>query len=181
MKKISFIIICLSVIYAACGDKNSNTDNCPEQAMPDPAKETNFVACKIDGKVWRDAPLKIWSPPSAVLDYANTTWYPQNPTIIANRRIEKDGCDTIYDHFVLDWRYNKIGENKIHMGSFTQHNTKYKSEGYYRIDLTRPYTLKVTSWDSTKYAIQGTFSFTLRGDKTNDTLSVTEGVFKIGQ
>jgi hypothetical protein len=180
MKKIFFIITCLSIIYTACGDKNSNTDNCPDQAMPDPEKETNFVACKIDGKAWRDAPLKWWSLPSVELEYANTPWYPQNPTISATKRIESE-CDTIYDFLVIDWRYNKIGENTIDFGNFTQYRTTYKIERGYKIDLSKPYSLKVTSFDSLKNSIQGTFFFTLKGDKTTDTLSVTEGIFKIGQ
>jgi hypothetical protein len=181
MKKISFIIICLSVIYAACGDKNSNTDNCPDQAMPDPEKETNFVACKIDGKVWRDAPLKWWSPPSAVLDYANLPWCPQCATIIADRRIEESGCDTLYDHFVIDWSNNKIGENTIDFVSFRQHETKYKTEHDYGIDKTKPYKVEVTLWDSTKNKIEGNFFFTLKGKNKDESLNVTEGIFKIGQ
>ncbi len=167
MKTLTYSFLLL--LFLACNKK----EDCPAQKMPIKG-DFNFVACKVNGEIWRTAP-KHWYDVAIDAQYSNGTLCTKCLSIFAKRQIE-NSCDTIDDIMVINLNNLSKGKvKKMPLISFTEWKGNFGKNFDFRYDSTKQYVFEITELDTLKRTLKAKFEGFMYSPNRIDTLKITEG------
>ena len=170
-----FLLFCFSLLalYACDPDNPLNPD--PGNSLPPLTMEgKNTFGCLVNGEVWNAyVEQDVFGAQKINAQYEILPDW-EAFGISATKNIESEN---IYQVFILDIFYPKVGENSIVFD--TRVFTDFGNCGDYHLDTLSTHTMTITKLDNIDFIVSGTFEFTVVNHDCPDTLRITDGRFDV--
>lgn len=175
--KLNLLLFFILILFYGC-KKNENPCAALTEKLPNLTSQgNNTFGCKVNGEDWvayKNIPLFNINNEQKIGTSLNTG--NDLLTIIANRDISMEGCDTLNQRMSLS-----IDSLLAGTPDFLAHTSliNYQESCSYKIDTTKFNNVTITTLDTVNAILSGSFDLQFISNDCNDTILVTEGRFDV--